>query len=356
MPLPFEVLARDVQAGRVAPAYILAGPDGFQQSEVLAALRATVAEFGHERLDGSLVAPKDVVGALRSVSLVPGRLVVVDDAPWIVASKRGEAGEGRAEGKAGAVPEQALLDYLDQPARGAALVLRAAALPDKRRRLVKRVVERGVVLECVPPRDNGPWLRERCRALGLRLTPEVFALVASRLHGADCGRMNAELRKLAACGAEIPPDVLEALLPPGQEERIYELVDAAVAGRAAEACALAAALRAQGEPVPRLLYSLGMHLRALVQVSAACRGGMRPETVAPGLGLHPFVARKAWDQARRLDDATVAAALEAVWEAEFGFKTGRLEEGMALDLALLRVVLAVRTAGLPPVYGESGCR
>jgi|GEM_PF-786838 len=352
MPLPFETVAQAIRDGQVAPAYILAGPDGFQQTEVLQALRARVSELAYERLDGAATAPRAVVGALRSVSLLPGRLVVVEEAPWIVAPKRGEPGEERETPKGKAVPEQALIDYLDRPAAEATLVLRAAAPPDRRRRLVKRVAERGVLLEAVPPRDNTPWLRERCRALGLGLPSEMMGLVAARLQGADCGRIDSELRKILAYGGGIAPPALDALLPPEPEERIYDLVDAAFAGKAGAAYTIAAALRAQGEPVPRLLFSLGLHLRTLVQVAEACRGGARPEAVAGGLGLHPFVARKAWDQSRRLDDAVVAASLEAVWSAEFAFKTGRLDEGAAMDRALLGVLLAVRSAGLPAAFGE----
>lgn len=349
MPLPFESVALAIRNGQVATVYVLAGPDGFQQSEVLTSLRGRIPEMGHERLDGAAVSPKDIVGALRTMSFVPGRLVIVDDSPWIVAPKRGEKGDGPGDDqgddpgakKPKVVPEQPLLDYLDHPAPGATLVLRTFVAPDKRKRLVKKAAEKGVMLETVAPRDSTAWLRECCHTLGLKLSVEIFTLVASRLQGADCGRMDGELRKLQAYGAGIDRAAVDALLPASHEERIYDLVDAALAGQAAATYQVATALREHGEPVARLLYSLGAQLRTIVQVGAACRGGMGPEAVAAQLGLHPFVTRKARDQGNRLQEPAVAASLEAVWEAEFGFKTGRLDENIALDRALMGILVAV---------------
>lgn len=366
MPLPFEGVAQAIRRGQVAPAYVLAGPDGLQQAEVLEALRSRVPELGQQRLDGQEVTPKDVVGALRTVSFVPGRLVVVEDAPWIAAPKRGgEVGDGDGEDAEGvetpasaeppssepparkrgrpskAGVDQPLLDYLERPAVGAILVLRQQAPADRRRRLVKRIADCGVLLDTVAPRDNAPWMREEVRRLGLEVPGGLLPLLGARLRGADCTRVRSELRKLADHGPGLDARALDALIPAPEEERIYDLVDAAIAGEGERAFHLAEALRAQGEPVPRLLYSLASQLLTLVRVGAACRGGARLDAVAAELGLHPFVARKALEQSRAVAPAAAAAALQAVWEGEFGFKSGRLGDGAALERALAGILVAL---------------
>ena len=387
MPLPFEGVAQAIRRGQVAPAYVLAGPDGLQQAEVLAALRSRVPELGQQRLAGEEVTPKDVVGALRTVSFVPGRLVVVEDAPWIAAPKRGGDGgdgedrEGAGDGEGVEAPparpssppaslppsssppspaskrgrpskagvDQPLLDYLERPATGAILVLRQQAPADRRRRLVKRIADCGVLLETVAPRDNTPWMREEMRRQGLVMPGGLLPLLGARLRGADCTRVRSELHKLADHGPGLDARALDALIPAAEEERIYDLVDAAIAGEGARAFQLAEALRAQGEPVPRLLYSLASQLLTLVRVGAACRGGARLDAVSGELGLHPFVARKALEQSRAVSAAAAAAALQALWEAEFGFKTGRLGDSAALERALAGILIALhRGRGAAP--------
>lgn len=363
MPMPYESVALAIRRGQVAPCYLLAGPDGLQQREVLQALQARVPELGVHRLDGGACTPRDVAGLLRTPGLVSTRLIVVDEPPWILAVRSGgeEAEEeGAARGRAKAPPpERPLLDYLDAPAQGAVLVLRTAGEVDRRRRLTKRAGERGVLLEAVAPRDNAAWLRQRCAVLELALPPEAFAAVSERLAGATCERMAAELDKLAAYGPGLERAALDLLLPPDRQERIYDLVDAAIAGQGGAALRLAAALLEQGEPVMRLLYSLGSQLRTILLVAEACQGGVRPDAAAAALGLHPFVARKALDQSRRLQPAAVTAAVEAVWEAELGLKSGRFDEPFALDHALLGMLRATaalaaapRGAGSRPGRGE----
>ena len=345
MPLPYETVALAIRRGQVAPVYLLAGPDGLQRAEVITALRERVHELGVQRVDGGGVGPADVVGVLRTPSFVPGRLVIVDDPPWVLPPRRGGDADSEAEpeGAKGKAPqEKPLLDYLEAPATGAVLVLAAQGEADKRRRLTKRAAERGVFVEAVPPRDPTPWLRERAEHLGLRLSPALLDALSARLRlsSATCERMDQELRKLQAYGPGLDRETLDLLVPPDHEERLYDLVDAVLDGQVGRALQLAATLREQGEPVARMIYALGNQLRTLVLVADACRGGVRPEAVAGKLGLHPFVARKALDQSRRLQPEAVADASEAVWRAEFGLKSGAVDEAAALDAAVLGVLRA----------------
>lgn len=342
MPLPYETVALAVRRGQVAPVYLITGPDGLQHAEILAALRERVHELAVQRVEGSAVTPADVVGLLRTPSFVPGRLVIVDDPPWVLPARGSttdaDDGAETASTKGKAPPEKALMDYLDAPAAGAVLVLATRGEADKRRRLTKHAAERGVLLEAVPPRDPTPWLRDRAAEVGLSLRPQALEALSARLGGATCERMDQELRKLADYGPGLDAKMLDLLVPPDHEERLYDLVDAVLAGQAARALQLASALRQQGEPVPRVLYALGSQLRSMVLVADACRGGARPEAVAGRLGLHPFVARKALDQSRRLHPEAVAQASEAVWRAEFDLKTGRLDESGALNAAVIGIL------------------
>lgn len=342
VPLPYETVALAIRRGQVAPVYLITGPDGLQHAEVIGALRERIHELGVQRVDGAGTTPPDLVGLLRTPSFVPGRLVIVDEPPWVLPARGGsgeaDAGAESAGAKGKAPPEKALLDYLDAPAAGAVLVLASRAEADKRRRLTKRAAERGVLLEAAPPRDPTPWLRERAAQVGLSLRPPMLEALSARLAKATCERMDQELQKLQAYGPGLDAKALDLLVPPDQEERLYDLVDAVLAGQAGRALQLASTLRQQGEPVPRVLYALGNQLKSIVLVADACRGGTRPEAVAGRLGLHPFVAKKALDQSRRLHPEAVAQAAEAVWRAEFDLKSGRLDEAAALDAAVIGIL------------------
>ncbi len=347
LPLPYESVVQAIGRGQRAPVYLLAGEDHWQQRVVLDALRAGVPEIGQHTMDGAVATPDDVVAALVTRGFVPGRLVVVRDAPWVAAPRRGATDEAAADqdktqgAKGRATPEQALITYLDHPVDQATLVLCSPSDADRRRRLTRKVVAAGVALATVAPREPAAWLRDRCRALQLNLPPQLAARLGERLAGATCGRMDAELRKLAAYGPGLDGAALDALVPAEVEERLYGLMDAVLAGQVGPALAIARQLLGQGEPAARVLYAVGSQLRTIVAVGEACRRGGRVEAVAGELGLHPFVARKALEQSRRLDAERLLAAAVPVWEAERGWKSGMLEEAAAVDHALLGVLEAM---------------
>jgi DNA polymerase III delta subunit len=166
------------------------------------------------------------------------------------------------------------------------------------------------------------------------------------LDGETCERIDGELRKLAAHGGALDADMLDRLLPPPLDERIYTLVDACLAGDGERVFASAAALLEQGQPAPKLLFSLAAQLRTIAQVAG-------DPQAARQLGLNPYVLRKAAEQARHMSPEAWAHASRAVWEAEFAWKTGRWLENTALDNALAGVLAAARgVAGTAPPAGE----
>ena len=343
MPLPFEGLVEAVGRGQVKACYLLAGPDGLQQRAVLRALGPLAGPIGPTVLQGPACTPADVVGALESPSLGGGRVVVVEDCPWVVApSTEG----GRAKGE-----EQPLVAWLQRPAVGAVLVLRSNVPADRRRKLVRAVEEVGAHLATVAPRDQGEWLRRQGAAVGLQLGRGLWAVLSARLDGETCERMATEVAKLQAYGPGLDEHALDALVPPTVQERTYDLVDACIQGDGRRVLDLAEALVQQGEPVPKLLFTLGAQLRTLAEVAGRCRDGSRPESHASALGIHPFVAKKALSQAERLGVSAWARACRAVWTAELAWKSGQWQERTALDQAVLGVLEAAR--GLERAGGRS---
>lgn len=355
MPLPYEEIVGRIERGVVAPAYLLGGPDDLQQREIMDALRAAVlppgsAGFAEIHLDGAAVRPPQVVGALRSRTLVKGQMVVVDEPSWVLPPKRGTDDPDPGPRKGRAPDEEAgLLQYLERPAAGTVLVLRASQEPDRRRKLVKRMAEAGWVVATVPPRptEATAWLRARAQAVGLELDAAQAQIVASR-SGGSCAQMSSELAKLRAYagpGGRIDREALDALVPPGTEERVFDLLDAAAVGRGAEALRLGSALHTQGEPTVLLLFLLAKHLRLLIRALALPRG---TSGAAAALGVHPYVAGKAIDQARQWSEDDLVAALELVWEADLGLKTGAMDDHSALEAALVGIAGARRHQGNAP--------
>lgn len=341
MALPYEAIVGAVGKGEVAPVYLLAGPDVLQAQAVVSALRDMVLppsarDVGFVHLAGPTIRPAEVVTVLRGRSLVGRVLVIVEDAPWFGTREH-------AEGEPKDREDDSLLSYLERPSPQNVLVLRTNAEADRRRRLYRKIAECGVVLAAVPPKPpaSTEWVQRRATRMGLHLTTDQVALVTVR-SGGSCAQMDTELAKLAAwagSAGRIPREAFDQLLPPTSEERVFDLIDAAVTGAGEEALRIGAAVQQQGEPIPLLLFLLAKQLRILIAMEDLVRHGTA-DAATKQLGLHPYVAQKARQQVRRWTIPALVEGLEAVWCADVSFKQGATDEESALDQALVGIVRA----------------
>src|SRR5690606_29669491 len=105
-----------------------------------------------------------------------------------------------------------------------------------------------------PSRDIPEWIVQHARSLGFRMSREGAELLHA-LVGEDTTALATELEKLAVHGhpsRPMDPRLVEELasrsLPWAEEHAVFQLVDAVVEGRAAEAYRLLRRMRAVGKP------------------------------------------------------------------------------------------------------------
>src|SRR5690606_11642978 len=95
----------------------------------------------------------------------------------------------------------------------------------------------------------------------------------------------------------------------------------------------------------RLLALVARQFRILAHARALMERGATQRDLQERLGLHPFVARKAWQQARRLGADESMEALEAILETDVAIKQGGWPDRLALE----RMVLLLTAPGPWPM-------
>jgi DNA polymerase-3 subunit delta len=183
------------------------------------------------------------------------------------------------------------------------------------------------------------WVRSRAGERGGRIGEEAAAALVSGA-GTDARGLERELEKLLLLAADRPiePADVRALVPAGDDTRVFELVDA-IGNRNARAAVRAwRALVRAGEDPHRLLTMVARQIRLLSRARAPLAAGRPPAGLAGALGLPPFVARNLAGQAR----AWPAPALEAVLTRLVGLdrdaKTGGQELESSLELLVADLV------------------
>jgi DNA polymerase-3 subunit delta len=318
---------------------LLTGENTFTRQEAYDALRAS-----HDS-DGSLAAnsvtfygktlklPELEAAAMAVPFLADYRLVRVDGL-----CDRFGARTGRR--RADVAAWDGLLDLLQALPDSTLLIFIDGKTTD-RNPIREMIAQAGQVREFPPMREREvqSWLHDRARALGLHLTPGAERLLVTRV-GHDLWTLASELQKIEiyAGNATVDEAVVESLAPINHESNIFQFVDAVAEGRTTQAMQALAALRQAGETPQRILNMIARQIRMIAVARELLDQGRGEDDIRQALGAHPFVARRAANQARRYNQATADAALRRVLDCDLAIQNyrndrpGAMRDGQALEL------------------------
>jgi DNA polymerase III subunit delta len=301
--------------------YLLLGDDEERKARCVERLRRDRLV---EAYDASETGPEAVVSACNAYSLFgEGPFVLLKNLDaWNAAQKA------------------VIVDYLENPAPGADLVLVGEKL-GARERLLSAVKSSGEVHSLEQPTGKAlvRWAVGHAKKLDLDLPEDVARSLIDRCSG-DKQRVIREMEKLALYVGEgrATREDVEALCPPDAQSNIFAFVDALAAGDRSKALQLLEDLIGTGEPPLRATYMVRRQFRLLARARALFARGASQSEVAKELKVPPFVARKLEEQARGLGEEELERALALILDLERGLKGGSdLGDELQVELAVLKL-------------------
>jgi DNA polymerase-3 subunit delta len=316
------------------PVYLIAGTDEAKIARTRGRLRERAEREGgpgalevFEAGDGRRSPDVDaLLSSLAAISLIASRRYLLVDGvdAW------GKADAERATEALGRIP----------PETTVALVAHGKA-PAGLKKAVE--VAGGEVLAFDVPRERElpKQLVSDAGELGFDLDPAAARLLVERL-GPRPMRLRTELERLALWAGEggaVGVDDLEAMVADTSEEAIWTLADAVVAGEEAETLRVAERLVAQGEALPRIVYSLAPRLRQALHAATELEAGKPAGEVAKGLSMHPYAAKMLVSKVKGRTPEDLDASIRALADLELWSRGGSdYAEGVAFTLSLRRAI------------------
>ena len=197
-PLSTTALRTQLASGETASIYVLVGADEAEKHAVANEFVESVDEglraFNVEKFYGAETSVDDLIDAASTFPMMaPRRVVVVLAAEQLLVPKR--------ESKAAEAALERLQAFVEQPPAHATLVLVCGNL-DRRRRLVKRLLESAHVVDCgtiADAQDAVRWVQRRAAQGGVPLEPEAVHALVDRC-GTDIVRLRAGLERVSLYG------------------------------------------------------------------------------------------------------------------------------------------------------------
>src|SRR3954468_1597726 len=316
------------------PAYLVAGTDEAKIARTRSRLRERAEREGgpgalelFEAGEGRRSPDVDaLVNSLAAISLIAAhRYLLVDGADaW------GKADAERAAEALGQIPPETTL----------ALVAHGKA-PAGLAKAVEKAGGEVLSFDVPRERDLPKQLIADARELGFDLEPAAARLLVERL-GPRPMRLRSELERLALWAGEggtVATEALEAMISDTSEEAIWTLADAVVAGDEADTMRLAERPVAQGEALPRIVYSLAPRLRQALRAATELEAGKPAGEVAKGLSMHPYAAKMLVSKVKGRSPEDLDASIRALADLELWSRGGSdYEERVAFTLTLRRAI------------------
>jgi len=311
------------------------GDEMFLRRQAILCLREAVlggddGDFSLSTFEGGNTLFRDVHEVLSTVAMFGGgrRLAVVEEADSFVSQYR-----------------QALEDYVARPSRGGVLVLDVDTLPSNTR-LYKSIAAEGLLIDCGTPQPAKltKWLVQWAdKRHGVELAPAAAELLVD-LIGPELGLLDQELAKLAtvAEGKRIAPELVGRSVGGWRAKTTWEMLDAVLDGKVAEAMQQLDRLLASGEQPVGILAQISATLRRLaaatrlvIQTEAAGRRVNLRQALEQA-GIRAFVLQKAERQLRALGRQRGAKLYDWLLEADLDLKG---ESAMPPRLILERLIV-----------------
>jgi DNA polymerase-3 subunit delta len=200
------------------------------------------------------------------------------------------------------------------------------------------------------------WTADRVKARGGQIAPDALRELVERV-GPDLWQMDNEIAKLVAWRGQGTPPITRAdideLVRANFEGEIFALVDAVSRKDTAKAIRLLEQERLSGASDFSIFGMLVRQVRIMLAARAVLDAATTPNPSLPAgrqglerrgtleqdMDLHPFVAQKALEAAKRFTFDELRATHDLLFKYDAGMKSGLLDAELAVDLATAKLVL-----------------
>lgn len=182
------------------------------------------------------------------------------------------------------------------------------------------------------------WIKKEFVSRKKKISQDALKSITEKFASSGLLRLENEINKICAFLGkrnEVTADDLERLLGEAPGKTVFELTDLVLGKRIDKIFSFIDTLLTREKP-HQVLNLLAWQFRNLMKLKAL-PGNFSAGEVSAALGMHPRLARKAMEAARRFTRPELEKKLEVILEADLSMKTGRFEARDALTRALVEL-------------------
>ena len=320
-------LNEDLKTGQFKQIYLLYGQEAYLKKQYKERfIKAMVPEgdtMNYSCYEGKKTDVKEIIDLAETLPFFSERrLIVFEDTGFF---KTG--GNDLADYISGGIPQTTYFIFVENEV-------------DKRSRMYKAVKAKGHIVELGAQDENTlrKWVSGLVRKEKKEMSQPDIAYFLNKV-GTDMENITKELEKLFCYCLDrevVTRKDVDAVCVTQITNHIFDMVNAVAAKDQRKALDLYYDLLALKESPMRILALMSKEYRDLFHVKELSRQGYGRKDIASKAGLHPFVAGKYMDLAKKFQPGELRKVMEESADLEQRVKTGFMSDSLAVELFIVK--------------------
>ncbi len=237
-----------------------------------------------------------------------------------------------------------LMPLIESPVESCVLVCIATKI-DKRKKQIKRILERGVAVEFKRPFDTQvpEWIQYIARKQGLQISRDGVALL-HQIVGSNLTDINGELQKLAQyIGGQrtnVTVEDISRVVSRLRLDSVFDLTDAIGGNDRARALFCLANLLEHGQNEVGVLSLISRHVRILKLVNDGIKNGLSGQRLSQRAGISSFFLKQYIEQTRHWKEQKIESTFQALLHTDRALKSSPVPAHFWLENLIVQTCTA----------------
>ncbi len=346
--MSYRQLMNDIKNNSVKPVYLIYGSETYLIDKGWEALKNAVVtsfpELNYTQLDGEKLDISELSAACETFPFgADKRLVAVRDLGMLKSK-----GEGKGEGEETAGDRndpKPFVEVIENINATACLLFVSYGSIDKRKKLVNEIKKYGAVYEFdrIDRDELAQWIKRELGKSGKNIGAKELDHFINSIGYIDKNGSKSmydvenEVKKLMnyiGKATAVHMEHIEAIVPRNVENDIFKLINACSEKDADRSLRVYGDLLLEGESSLGILALLTKQIKNMIGVAELHNKRYDGKSISEKLKIHEYTVKLCIKYSASIKSQVLHSAFEKCIDTEFGIKTGRMGDRLAMELLL----------------------
>ncbi|MEG0854888.1 MAG: DNA polymerase III subunit delta [Terrisporobacter sp.] len=297
-------------------------------------LNESMIDFNLDVIDGKEVFPDQLLSSIETLPFMDDKKITIVKDFELLKGKRKNFYEG---------DEKYFIDYLDNISDSTVLVFVVYGEIDKRKKIVKKIQEKGIVFNCdkISDMDLFKWIKRKFEGFYTLIdNAQIMYFIESQGYRdknsdktlSDLENEIIKISSFVGKDNKVTNEVIDRLSQKKIENDIFKLIDYIGEKNSSSAIKILIDMIQEGESVLGIFAMISRQFKIVMQVRQLQIEGNSVNDIGQKLGLRQFVVNKALKQSRNFSDEIIIDMLNFILENDFKIKNGLIKDTLAIEI------------------------